>query len=208
MSRTASHFGHQVSSAASEAVFHCEDKHASSLRNFCPCLFNKNIERPFLDLQFGQINEAREIITHSWFLGQGRQLLSVMSLPRRRKKYRGRSTRLLIPRCTLSSHPEPLGLDDLRTDPRCLLHLLCSFNLRSGCGPVKFGHEDGCMRGCPKQNFWYIILKSFLGHSSHITLGKLFSLCWGSGTHISSACVASSFIFHVGPRLWPDEVWT
>ena len=31
------------------AVFHCEDKHASSLRIFCPCLYHQAIEKTFLD---------------------------------------------------------------------------------------------------------------------------------------------------------------
>ena len=31
------------------AVFHCEDKHASSLRVFCPCLYYQVINNTFLD---------------------------------------------------------------------------------------------------------------------------------------------------------------
>lgn len=31
------------------AVFHCEDKHASSLRIFCPCLYRQAIDTTFLD---------------------------------------------------------------------------------------------------------------------------------------------------------------
>ena len=31
------------------AIFHCADKHASSLRIFCPCLYFKAIETTFVD---------------------------------------------------------------------------------------------------------------------------------------------------------------
>ena len=31
------------------AIFHCEDKHASSLRNFCPCLYFQASETTFMD---------------------------------------------------------------------------------------------------------------------------------------------------------------
>ena len=31
------------------AIFHCEDKHASSLRIFCPCLYYESIEKTFAD---------------------------------------------------------------------------------------------------------------------------------------------------------------
>ena len=71
------------------AVFHCEDKHASSLRIFCPCLYNKAIERTFLDPDvFGQVHETPDVITsglvarldrqytksYPWAVGKGRQL--------------------------------------------------------------------------------------------------------------------------------------
>ena len=54
------------------------------------------------------------------------------------------------------------------------------------------------LSGGPKQSCWYLILKSFLGASSRLFLG-----IWVS---ISSACIVSHLIFHVGLRVWPYEV--
>ena len=71
------------------AVFHCEDKHASSLRIFFPCLYDKAIQRTFPDPDvFGQVNETPDAITsalvakldrqytksYPWAVGKGRQL--------------------------------------------------------------------------------------------------------------------------------------
>jgi len=88
------------------AVFHCEDKHASSLRIFCPCLYSKAIERTFLDPDvFGQIHDTPDVITsalvaklsrqyhksYPWAVGKGRQLPSGYILAKKKKNYeRGR----------------------------------------------------------------------------------------------------------------------
>ena len=46
------------------AVFHCEDKHASSLRIFCPCLYHQAIEKTFLDPEaFAPIPHTPQYIT-------------------------------------------------------------------------------------------------------------------------------------------------
>ena len=39
----------QLQSTFEGAVFHCEDKHASSLRIYCPCLYYQSIETTFQD---------------------------------------------------------------------------------------------------------------------------------------------------------------
>ena len=46
------------------AVFHCEDKHSSSLRIFCPCLYYQAIENTFLDPEvFAPVNDTPQNIT-------------------------------------------------------------------------------------------------------------------------------------------------
>ena len=42
----------QLQSTFDGAIFHCEDKHASSLRIYCPCLYYQSIETPFKTRQF------------------------------------------------------------------------------------------------------------------------------------------------------------
>ena len=39
----------QLQSTFEGAIFHCEDKHASSLRIYCPCLYYQSIESTFQD---------------------------------------------------------------------------------------------------------------------------------------------------------------
>ena len=47
----------QLQSTFDGAIFHCEDKHASSLRIYCPCLYYQSIESTFQDPSiFEQLN--------------------------------------------------------------------------------------------------------------------------------------------------------
>ena len=85
------------------AIFHCEDKHASSLRIFCPCLYYESIEKTFQDPSiFDSLpNEPSSIVTslveslqcqhgraYPWAVGSGRQLPSGYILAKRKKDFR------------------------------------------------------------------------------------------------------------------------
>ena len=82
--------------------FHCEDKKASSLRIFCPCLYYLAIENTFMDKKvFSQIDlHPEECVqayveditkkfktTHPWALGKGRKLPAGYILPKRKKNF-------------------------------------------------------------------------------------------------------------------------
>ena len=84
------------------AVFHCEDKHASSLRIFCPCLYHQAIEKTFLDPEvFAPIPQTPQYITstlvehllrkygrsYPWAIGKGRQLPSGYILAKKKKDF-------------------------------------------------------------------------------------------------------------------------
>ena len=84
------------------AIFHCEDKHASSLRIFCPCLYYQSIETTFADPSiFEQLpTEPSSIVTslvdslqrqygraYPWAVGSGRQLPSGYILAKRKKDF-------------------------------------------------------------------------------------------------------------------------
>jgi len=84
------------------AIFHCEDKHASSLRIFCPCLYYESIEKTFADPSiFEQLpTEPSSIVTslvdslqrqhgraYPWAVGSGRQLPSGYILAKRKKDF-------------------------------------------------------------------------------------------------------------------------
>ena len=84
------------------AVFHCEDKHASSLRIFCPCLYHQAIEKTFLDPEvFAPIPHTPQYITstlvdhllhkygrsYPWAIGKGRQLPSGYILAKKKKDF-------------------------------------------------------------------------------------------------------------------------
>ena len=71
------------------AIFHCEDKHASSLRIFCPCLYYQAIDNTFLDpAVFSTVDQhPAEMVSalvstltdtfgksYPWAIGKGRQL--------------------------------------------------------------------------------------------------------------------------------------
>ena len=82
--------------------FHCEDKKASSLRIFCPCLYHLAIDNTFMDKKvFSQIHlHPDECVqtyveditkkfknTHPWALGKGRKLPAGYILPKRKKNF-------------------------------------------------------------------------------------------------------------------------
>ena len=85
------------------AVFHCEDKQASSLRIYCPCLYYQTIEQTFQDPSiFEPVSQDPESIVTSlvallhrqhgkaypWAVGQGRQLPAGYTLAKRKKEFR------------------------------------------------------------------------------------------------------------------------
>ena len=84
------------------AVFNCEDKRASSLRIFCPCLYHQAIEKTFLDPEvFASIPHTPQYITstlvdhllnkygrsYPWAIGKGRQLPSGYILAKKKKDF-------------------------------------------------------------------------------------------------------------------------
>eukprot|EP00435_Cladocopium_sp_Y103_P026034 s2236_g6.t1 len=85
-----------------QAVFHCEDKHASSLRIFCPVLYYEAIEKTFMDPQvFSHSEESPNQVvdhlvdhlqtqygrTYPWAIGRGRQIPSGYILSKAKKAY-------------------------------------------------------------------------------------------------------------------------
>ena len=79
----------QLQSTFEGAVFHCEDKHASSLRIYCPCLYYQAISTTFQDpsifeaLQFDPTDTVISLVTtltqkhgkgYPWAVGAGPQL--------------------------------------------------------------------------------------------------------------------------------------
>ena len=84
------------------AVFHCEDKQASSLRIFCPVLYHSAISKTFLDKDvFEVLSSPKEHIlqqmisslqkqfgrSYPWALGKGQLLPSGYILPKKKKAY-------------------------------------------------------------------------------------------------------------------------
>ena len=84
------------------AIFHCEDKQASSLRIFCPCIYYDSIEKTFQDPSIFEAlpDEPSSIVTslveslqhqhgraYPWAVGSGRQLPSGYILAKRRKNF-------------------------------------------------------------------------------------------------------------------------
>ena len=84
------------------AVFHCEDKQASSLRIFCPVLYHSAISKTFLDKDVFEIltlskDQVLETMIRSlqqdfgrsypWALGKGQLLPSGYILPKKKKAY-------------------------------------------------------------------------------------------------------------------------
>ena len=93
----------QLQSTFDGAIFHCEDKHASSLRIYCPCLYYQSIESTFQDPSiFEQLpGEPSSIVSslveslhrqhgkaYPWAVGSGRQLPSGYILAKRKKEFR------------------------------------------------------------------------------------------------------------------------
>ena len=93
----------QLQSTFDGAIFHCEDKHASSLRIYCPCLYHQSIENTFQDPSiFEQLPDEPSSIVSSlveslhrqhgkaypWAVGSGRQLPSGYILAKRKKDFR------------------------------------------------------------------------------------------------------------------------
>ena len=85
------------------AIFHCEDKQASSLRIYCPCLYYQAIEKTFQDPSiFEPVPQDPESIVASlvnllhrqhgksypWAVGHGRQLPVGYILAKRKKEFR------------------------------------------------------------------------------------------------------------------------
>ena len=88
------------------AILHCEDKRASSLRIFCPCLYFQAITNTFLDSAvFGPDEVVSSLVStllraygksYPWALGKGRQLPAGYILAKKKKKkgyQSGRPTR-------------------------------------------------------------------------------------------------------------------
>ena len=84
------------------AIFHCEDKQASSLRIFCPVLYHEAISKTFLDPDvFEIITSSKEQVlenmtrslqqqfgrSYPWALGKGQLLPSGYILPKKKKAY-------------------------------------------------------------------------------------------------------------------------
>ena len=93
----------QLQSTFDGAIFHCEDKRASSLRIYCPCLYYQSIESTFQDPSiFEQLPDEPSSIVSSlveslqrrhgkaypWAVGSGRQLPSGYILAKRKKEFR------------------------------------------------------------------------------------------------------------------------
>ena len=93
----------QLQSTFDGAIFHCEDKHASSLRIYCPCLYYQSIESTFQDPSiFEQLPDEPSSIVSSlveslhrqhgkaypWAVGSGRQLPQGYILAKRKKEFR------------------------------------------------------------------------------------------------------------------------
>lgn len=84
------------------AAFHCEDKQASSLRLFCPCLYYQAIGATFMDTSiFEPVHQEPQDIVNSlvstlqrpygrsypWAIGKGRQLPAGYILAKKKKAF-------------------------------------------------------------------------------------------------------------------------
>ena len=94
----------QLQSTFEGAIFHCEDKHASSLRIFCPlpCLYYQSISSTFQDLSIFEPlpDEPSSIVSslveslnrqhgkaYPWAVGSGRQLPAGYILAKRKRNF-------------------------------------------------------------------------------------------------------------------------
>ena len=92
----------QLQSTFEGAIFHCEDKHPSSLRIYCPCLYYHSIEQTFQDPSiFEQLPDDPSSSStpfeslqrqhgkaYPWAVGSGRQLPAGYILAKRKKDFR------------------------------------------------------------------------------------------------------------------------
>ena len=93
----------QLQSTFEGAVFHCEDKQASSLRIYCPCLYYQATTTTFQDpsifeaLQIDPTATVTSLVTtlnqkhgkaYPWAVGAGRQLPAGYILAKRKKDFR------------------------------------------------------------------------------------------------------------------------
>ena len=94
---------HLIQQTFEGAIFHCEDKQASSLRIYCPCFYYQPIEKTFQDPSiFEPVSQDPESIITSlvdllhrqhgkpypWAVGHGRQLPAGYILAKRKKEFR------------------------------------------------------------------------------------------------------------------------
>ena len=92
----------QLQSTFEDAVFHCEDKQASSLRIYCPCLYYRAISNTFQDQSIFENVDADPSTTvaslvttltrkhgqqYPWAIGAGRQLPAGYILAKRKKSF-------------------------------------------------------------------------------------------------------------------------
>ena len=134
-------------------VFHCEDKRASSLRIFGPCLYHTAIERTFLDPDvFGQVDDEPEVImstlvtqlesqygkSYPWAVGKGRQLPAGYILAKE-EELRKWSPHHILCGCSLQTHAQHLGSNDLSTHSCGLPGPFC----HRGCLPSPLSPTTG-----------------------------------------------------------------
>ena len=94
-----------------EAIFHNEDKKASSLRIFCPCLYftcltntfaDTNIFRPLTTEPAEVIHRTLEHLLHCykksypWSIGKGKDLPNAYVFPKKKKKKKAFTSRTPI----------------------------------------------------------------------------------------------------------------
>ena len=176
------------------AFFHCEDKHASSLRIFCPCLYSKAIERTFLDPDvFGQVHETPDVITsalvaklvrqyhksYPWAAGKGRQLPSGYILAKKKKNYEsGRPIISFVdapfrPMLNILARPDHFAAGDV-------YHLLSVLQQAPEHGHLQLYNQDlaGFFTSIDQQRFigaWYMLL-DFLRPHMDVSENGVFSV--------------------------------
>lgn len=139
------------------AVFHCEDKQASSLRIYCPCLFHTGIENTFIDPSIFEpvLQDPTTIVTslvdqlqkqHSksypWATGPGRQLPA--GYPGQKEKGISKwAPDRFVRRLTFPSYAQHPGQDDFPTYPGGLSKPFC---LRRCLHPPRHPEIGACRR--------------------------------------------------------------
>ena len=112
------------------AVFHCEDKHASSLRIFCPCLYHQAIEKTFLDPEvFAPIPHTPQYITSTLVLSLGYRQRSSTSLwlhlGQKEEGFHPRTSNHFFCGCSFSTDAEHSRSRDFSAHPHRLPGPLC-----------------------------------------------------------------------------------